>query len=523
MLNTMARASQSQHIDTTPYWSDPSPQPQFPGLKADCRVDAVVIGGGITGLTTAYLLAAEGRTVALLERDRCVQAETGHTSAHLTTVLDTPLTTLVDHFGREHARAAWEAGLAAITRIETIIGDERIDCGFERIPGYFHASNPKAWDRQRFEKEAETAVTLGFTAELVEHVPFFGGPGVRFDRQARVHPWKYLAGLARTVASLGGQIFEKTAAQEFSDKPLSVKANGHTITCDNIVLATHNPLVGVSSATSAALFQTKLALYTTYVVAGRAPAGRVPDALFWDTDEPYHYLRIDRQSDHDIVMLGGADHKTGQVQDTEECYVRLERRLRSLLPEVEMTHRWSGQVIETPDGLPYIGETAPHQFAATGFAGNGLTFGTLGAVMACDRIAGRPNPWTELFDAERTAIRTGLWNYVRENTDYPYYMVRDRLSGDDVRSLKEVPAGEGRILTLAGQRVAAHRRDNGRIVVRSAICTHMGCVVDWNQAERTWDCPCHGSRFTPTGDVMSGPAESPLAAIDQKNTQTTER
>ena len=153
MLNTMARASQSQHIDTTPYWSDPSPQPQFPSLKADCRVDVVVIGGGITGLTTAYLLAAEGRTVALLERDRCVQAETGHTSAHLTTVLDTPLTSLVDHFGREHARAAWEAGLAAITRIETIIGDERIDCGFERIPGYFHASNtPKASDRQRFER-----------------------------------------------------------------------------------------------------------------------------------------------------------------------------------------------------------------------------------------------------------------------------------------------------------------------------------------------------------------------------------
>jgi glycine/D-amino acid oxidase-like deaminating enzyme/nitrite reductase/ring-hydroxylating ferredoxin subunit len=517
----MARAT--QHVDTTPYWSDRVPEPQFPALKADGRADVVVIGGGITGLTAAYLLAAEGRTVVLLERDRCVQAETGHTSAHLTMVMDAPLTSLVDRFGRDHARAAWAAGLAAITRIETIIGSERIECGFERIPGFFHASNHGAWNRQRFEHEAETAVALGFAAEFVEHAPFFDGPAVSFARQARVHPRKYVTGLARALGALGGQIYEKTAAQEFSDKPLSVKANGHTITCHDIVLATHNPLVGVSSATSAALFQTKLALYTTYVVAGRTAVGRVPDALFWDTDEPYHYLRIDRQSDHDIVILGGADHKTGQVLDTEQCYARLEQRLRSLVPEVELSYRWSGQVIETPDGLPYIGETAPHQFAATGFSGNGLTFGTVGAIMACDRIAGRPNPWTELFDAERTAIRNGLWNYVRENTDYPYHMVRDRLSADDVRSLKEVPPGEGRILTLDGQRVAAHRQDDGRVVVRSAVCTHMGCIVDWNNAERTWDCPCHGSRFTPSGDVISGPAESPLAAIDQKRTQPNER
>jgi glycine/D-amino acid oxidase-like deaminating enzyme/nitrite reductase/ring-hydroxylating ferredoxin subunit len=506
----------SQHIDTTPYWSDRSSAPQFPALAADSHVNVVVIGGGITGLTAAYLLAAEGRTVALLERDRCVQAESGHTSAHLTMVLDAPLTTLVHRFGREQARAAWEAGIEAIGRIETIVSDERIDCGFERLPGYFHASNPRQQDRHLFEKEAETAITLGFDAEFVEHVPLFGGPGVRVERQARFHPQKYLAGLARAVIALGGQIFEKSAAREFFETPLGVKANDHTITCDDIVLATHNPLVGISSATSAALFQTKLALYTTYVVAGRTKPGHIPDALFWDTDEPYHYLRIDQTPEHDVVLLGGSDHKTGQIDDTEECYVRLERRLASLVPDVEITHRWSGQVIETPDGLPYIGETAPHQFAATGFSGNGLTFGTLGAVMACDRIASRTNPWSDLFDAERTAVLTGLWNYVRENTDYPYYKIRDRLTGDEVRSLKEVPAGEGRILTLDGQHVAAHRQDNGRVIVRSAVCTHMGCLVEWNRAERTWDCPCHGSRFTPAGEVISGPAQVPLAAIDEK-------
>jgi len=281
-------------------------------------------------------------------------------------------------------------------------------------------------------------------------------------------------------------------------------------------LATHTPLMGVRSLAGAMLFQTKLALYTSYVVAGRARHGVLPDALFWDTADPYHYLRLEPHRDYDLVLLGGADHKTGQADDTRACYQQLEQRLDSLVPGIEVTHRWSGQVIETPDGLPLIGATAPHQFAATGFSGNGMTFGTLGAMIVSDTILARSNPWTQLFDTGRTSIRRGFWEYVKENKDYPYYMIRDRFAGAEGRSLRAVRRGQGKILDLGGTRVAAFRDRNGATTVRSATCTHLGCLVAWNDAEQTWDCPCHGSRFKPTGEVLSGPAESPLPEVDNK-------
>jgi glycine/D-amino acid oxidase-like deaminating enzyme/nitrite reductase/ring-hydroxylating ferredoxin subunit len=506
----MARASKTKTKRTTqPYWIEGPELPVFPPLDADTHADVVDIGGGVTGLTAAYLLAAEGRAVVLVERGRCVQADTAHTSAHLTMVTDMPLRRLVDDVGDSRARATWDSGLAAIARIEAIVRDEEIDCAFERVPGYFHASRPDE-DKTPFEQEASIASALGFDATFVEAEPLIGGPGVRFEHQARFHPRRYLAGLMRAAAELGVRIHELSDARQSSDEPLAVRTNGHSVTCGDIVLATHNP------PATTALFQTKLAAYTSYVVAGRVKRGTVPDALFWDTARPYHYLRIDRHPGNDLVMLGGEDHKTGQSSDTEECYRRLEERLASLLPSVELTHRWSGQVIETPDGRPYIGETSPHQFAATGFGGNGLTFGTLGAMMACDRIAGRANPWSDLFDVNRNVIRDGLWDYVKENTDYPYYMLRDRLASDEAKSVDAIGSGEGRVLTIDGQRVAAHRRDDGSVVLRSAVCTHMGCLVDWNQAEQTWDCPCHGSRFQPTGEVIAGPAGTPLPVVDFK-------
>ena len=215
-----------------------------------------------------------------------------------------------------------------------------------------------------------------------------------------------------------------------------------------------------------------------------------------------------------MVIFGGEDHKTGQQDDTAACYRRLEDRLAAVIPDVELTHRWSGQVIETPDGLPYIGQSAEHQYAATGYAGNGLTFGTLGAMMIADAILGRSNPWAELFDPSRKALTRGLWNYLRENLDYPYYMIRDRFAGPDAQSLRAVKRGHGTIIERKGAKVAAYRDQAGQVTLRSAICTHMGCAVDWNAAERTWDCPCHGSRFTAAGDVISGPAEARLAKAD---------
>ncbi len=284
--------------------------------------------------------------------------------------------------------------------------------------------------------------------------------------------------------------------------------------CEDIVIATHNPLVGLAGLAGATLFQTKLALYTSYVIAGRAPKGAVPDALWWDTGDPYDYLRVEPHRDFDVVIFGGDDHKTGQRDDTEACYRRLETRLTTVIPRVELTHRWSGQVIETPDGLPYIGPTADHQYAATGYAGNGLTFGTLAGIIMSDAILERTNPWAELFDPSRKALTRGLWDYLKENVDYPYYMIRDRFAGAEAKSIREVTRGQGKVIERNGAKVAAYRDPAGFVTLRSATCTHMGCTVGWNPAERTWDCPCHGSRFKPTGEVISGPAESPLSEVE---------
>jgi len=503
------------HEATTPYWSASAAFPAFPKLTHDTAADVVVVGAGITGLTTAYLLAKAGKRVVILERNRCVSAETGHTSAHLSMVTDTSLGELVKAFGREHAQAVWDAGLAAIDQIDQIVRHHQIDAGFAWVDGYLHAplTTDSNGEPDRLRTEAALARELGFDAEYVDEVPLARRPGIRFDGQARLHPRKYLTAVARELIALGGRICEGSAAEEFIDKPRSVKANGHTVRCDDIVLATHNPLVGLSGMASATLSQTKLALYTTYVIAGRVPHGTMPDALWWDTADPYRYIRIDPQRDHDLVIFGGEDHKTGQETDTEQCYRRLEEALVAMVPGVDLTHRWSGQVIETPDGLPYIGQSPDHQYSATGYSGNGLTFGTLSGMMIADAILGRANPWTDLFDPGRKAFTHGAWEYIKENADYPYYLIRDRFAGPDARSLRAVKRGQGKVIERNGERVAAYRDPAGVVTLRSAVCTHMGCVVAWNSAERTWDCPCHGSRFKTDGDVMSGPAESPLPPV----------
>ena len=506
----------TKNRDTTPYWSTSAPLPQFAKLADDLVADVVVVGAGITGLTTAYLLAKAGKRVVVLERERCAAIDSGHTSAHLTMVTDARLSELVKRFGRTHGQAVWDAGLAAIATIDEVIRDHGLDVGFEWIDGFLHAPLDEYTSQEsaRLSEDATLAHGLGFDVEYVEAVPLVNRPGIRFPGQGRIHPRAYLAGVAKAFVTLGGRIYEHSAADEFCDEPRTVKVAGHTVSGQDVVIATHNPLVGMAGLARATLFQTKLALYTSYVIAGRVPSGAVPDALWWETSDPYHYLRVEPHKSFDVVIFGGEDHKTGQQDDTAACYRRLEERLTTIIGRVELTHHWSGQVIETPDGLPYIGQSADHQYAATGYAGNGLTFGTLAGIMISDAILGRSNPWAELFDPSRKALTRGLWDYLKENVDYPYYMIRDRFAGADAQSLRAVKRGQGKIIERNGAKAAVYRDQAGQVTLRSAICTHLGCAVGWNPAERTWDCPCHGSRFKPTGEVIAGPAEAPLSKVE---------
>jgi Rieske Fe-S protein len=336
---------------------------------------------------------------------------------------------------------------------------------------------------------------------------------VRFANQAKFHPRKYLRSLVSKIPGSGSHVFEKSAANEFDAKKRRVKVNRKWISFDRVVMATNNPLVGLASIVGATLLQTKLSLYTSYALGARVPSKTIPEALFWDTREPYDYLRTDRRRGFDYIIYGGEDHKTGQKKKTQQAYVRLWRRLNKIIPEAQADHRWSGQIISTPDGLPYIGENAERQFVATGYCGNGITFGTVAAMMARDWTAGRKNPWTKLFAVDRKKIKGAAWNYLRENKDYPYYMIKDRLARPEADSVRELRQGNGMIIGRRGKKVAAFRDRNGNIHRLSPVCTHLGCLVRWNPSESTWDCPCHGSRFKPTGEVIAGPAEEPLSPI----------
>jgi glycine/D-amino acid oxidase-like deaminating enzyme/nitrite reductase/ring-hydroxylating ferredoxin subunit len=484
-------------------------------LTKSGHYDVVVIGGGITGVTAAYLLTRAGKRVCLLERDRLAAGDTGHTTAHLTQVTDLRLTKLAKRFGNDQARAVWNAGAAAINTIENVARAEQIDCEFRRVPGFLHASLDSHRNEERhLKQEAELALDLGFEAKFVPAVPYCNKPGIRFSNQAKFHPLRFLVNVAAAAVRSGCTICEHTNVDEVADDTFLLRASDVELRADYLVVATHVPLMAATGLLKAATFQTKLSSYSSYVVGASVPHGLIPEASFWDTSDPYYYLRVDAGRRFDHVIFGGEDHKTGQAADTKQHFRDLERRLLQFLPDAKVVEHWSGQVVETNDGLPYIGESAERQFIATGFAGNGMTFGVLAAMMACDRVLGRENCWQDLLAPTRKHVRGGTWRYLKENVDYPYFLVGDHVSTpDEASSLRAVKRNEGKIVKLPAGRVACFRDEDGKLVAVSAVCTHLGCLVHWNGAEQTWDCPCHGSRFHPNGEVLAGPAESPLEKI----------
>ena len=521
------------NIDTSSYWIDNTPAPRFSALKEDIAVDVLVIGAGITGITAAYLLKRAGYNVALVDKDRCLSGDTSNTTAHLTCVTDTLLSDLVKNFGEDHAQAVWDAQLAAIDMIDRIVWREQIKCQFDWVPGYLF--NPSAATGQTgsgtprrsiYRKKQRSRRELGFDAEYVD-ARAARQPAGRTLRQPGEIPPAEISDCAPAPALQRQRLPGVRAHERRRDR-------GHAHHRDDLRSARGFIASTCSSRRTCRcrarsdslprpILQSKLAPYSSYVVGGWVPRGTVPEALYWDTGDPYDYVRVDRRHDHDFVIFGGEDHKTGQVEETQQCFTRLEQRSSICCREIAITHRWSGQVIETNDGLPYIGETAERQYAATGFGGNGMTFGTLSAMMFADYVAEQTNPWAELFDTGRTKIKGGLWNYLKENKDYPYYLIRDRFAGKGGRSLRSIPRGHGEVVDIDGQAAAVYRGLDGEIHVRSAVCTHMGCYVHFNDAEHTWDCPCHGSRFKVNGEVLAGPAEKPLRTVDSRQSAVDSR
>lgn len=399
--------------------------PEFPALARDIDVDVLVVGGGLTGITTAYLLGQEGVRVALIDREKLASADTARTTAHLTYVTDERLHDLTNRFGADAARKFWEAGAVAIDIIEDIAERTGNDAEFVRVPGYLHArigQAPGDKEVETLRQDAELARCYGLDATFIDSTPYAGMPGIRFAEQAKFHPRRYLKGLLNVIRRQGGLVFENTALESVDDgEPMTVRANGRRIRCAYLVIATHNPLLGKKGKLIAELFQSKLSLYTSYVLGARLPNGSVPAGLYWDTGDPYQYLRIDQRDDHQFAIFGGEDVKTGQEGDSEEAFRKVARRLSEVLPTARVEQRWLGQVVMTNDGMPFVGENESREFVATGFCGNGFTLGTISALMARDRFLGRDNRWFSLLAVNRSPFHGGKWRYVQQNVDSLYH------------------------------------------------------------------------------------------------------
>lgn len=498
---------------TSSLWAAGADMPAAPKLSRDVRADVCVVGAGIAGLTTAYMLTRAGRKVVVLDGGPPGAGETWRTTAHLTSVLDAGYAALEKLHGERAARLAAESHGAAIDEIERIVRDEAIDCGFERLDGYLFEPPGEASDG--LHEDLEAAQRAGLIAvEKVRRAPLAGletGPALRFPRQGQFHPGRYIGGLARAILQGGGTIYSDANARDFEGgKAASVTtARGHTVEGDAIVVATNTPV------NDRIVIHTKQAAYRSYVVAGRVPRDSVTRALFWDTADPYHYVRLHSEPGQpdDVLIVGGEDHKTGQAaEDAELRFDRLESWARERFPSLEkVRYRWSGQVLEPVDGLAFIGKNPGPEanvYVATGSSGNGMTYGTIAGMLLTDLIHGRENPWSEIYDPARITLRAAK-EFLRENLNVAAQYAQ-HAKGGDVAQPGEIPPGTGAVDQRGRHKLAVYRDDKGRLHKLSAICPHLGCIVRWNAVEASWDCPCHGSRFTPDGRVLNGPALTAL-------------
>jgi glycine/D-amino acid oxidase-like deaminating enzyme/nitrite reductase/ring-hydroxylating ferredoxin subunit len=486
-------------------------------LTNHLTVDVAVIGAGIAGLTTAYLLASEGRGVVVLDDGPIGGGETSRTSAHLSNALDDRYELLERLHGAQGARLAAQSHAAAIDRIEQIAARERIDCDFARIDGYLVV--PPGESTDVLDAEFEAARRAGLAVERIDRPPFPSydfGEALRFPNQARFHALHYLNGLAAAVRRHGGQIYGAHVARIRTGRTAQLGTReGPIVSARTLVVATNSPI------NDRVTIHTKQAAYRTYVLALPIAAGAAPDALLWDTPDPYHYVRLCKSrpdwpngfAGHDWLIVGGEDHKTGQNDDFEAPFARLERwaRERFTIEKAEPL-RWSGQVLEPIDGLAFIGHNptrGKNVFVATGDSGNGLTHGTIAGLLLTDLIQGRHSPWQELYDPARRTLRAAK-DFGRENLNVAAHYA-DWVKPGDVKAARYLKRGHGAVFREGLRKVAAFRDDDGTLYQHSAVCTHLGCVVAWNDAERTWDCPCHGSRFDKyDGHPLNGPAVAPL-------------
>jgi glycine/D-amino acid oxidase-like deaminating enzyme/nitrite reductase/ring-hydroxylating ferredoxin subunit len=501
---------------TLSVWAATAQIPFRTSLEQDVSANVCVIGAGIAGMTTAYLLARAGKSVIVLDDGPIGGGMTGRTTAHLVTALDDRYFELEHLHGERGAQLAAESHRASIDQVERIVTEEKIDCEFERLDGYLFV--PPDDSKEILERELKAAHRAGLNdLEMIDRVPISSydtGKALRFPRQAQFHPLKYLAGLARAVERDGGHIYTQTHAQKIAggDKALVETSRARVVTSDAVVVATNSPVNDRFE------IHTKQAAYLTYVIGALVRRGEVERALFWDTPHPYHYIRLESlDDDYDLLISGGEDHKSGQKDDANVRFAALERWTRTRFPITSIEYRWSGEVMEPIDGLAFIGRNPmdhDNVFIATGDSGNGMTHGTIAGMLITDLILGKENKWATLYNPSRKTLRAAA-KFAKENINVAAQYT-DLVTPGEVDSSAEIAPGSGKIIRRGLKKIAAYKDVAGNVHELSAVCRHLGCIVDWNSLEKTWDCPCHGSRYDATGQVIMGPANSNLPFAEEE-------
>lgn len=502
-----------------PYWIQSMEPIVYTKLDTHKKTDVVIVGGGIAGVTIAYCLTNAGKKVVLVEDGFIGSGETGRTTAHLTSALDDRYYELERQFGEENAKLASESHLSAIDFIERTIAKEHISCEFERVNGYLflHPSD----ERDSLDKEFEAALKAGQKVEMTSvTLGDKAHDAIQFNNQAQFHPLKYIRALCEAIIKNGGEIYTNTHAKEINGSGIETN-EGYKVDAEHVVVATNSPV------NNKFVMHLKQYAYRTYVIGGKIKKGSLSKALWWDSGDfdvnseiaPYHYVRTQQYNhEYDLLIVGGEDHATG-LADAEQFpeenrYALLEKWAKEYFPQIEeIVYKWSGQVMEPMDSLAYIGRNPMDKdniFIVTGDSGNGMTHCTIAGLLIKDLITGKENPWEKLYSPSRFKLFKAGKTLIKEYIGGLVSYIKTKPKELDKIGLHDIKPHEGRILEFEGKKVGAYRDENDDIHFVAAECTHLGCMVKWNNDEKSWDCPCHGSRFTYEGKVLNGPANEPL-------------
>ncbi|MFC2946929.1 FAD-dependent oxidoreductase [Virgibacillus sediminis] len=494
------------------YWRDSVELPSFPQLKETISVDIGIAGAGITGITAAYLLSRQNLKVAVLDADEILNGTTGHTTAKITAQHGLIYDELIQHFGKDIAGKYYHAAEEAKKLIKENIDRHQIECDFQKQDAYIYTNDNSYITK--LEKEKEAYDKLGIPGELTEQVPLDipVKSALIMKEQAQFHPLKYLKALTELCIEQGVQFYEHTTATdvEYNHKPAILTKDGHRVTCRNIIAATHFP------------FQDKRGLYfarmypeRSYVV-GIKSHQKYPGGMYINAESPTRSIRSAAINGENMWLISGENHKTGQGKPTEEHYNALKAFAERNFDVKEVVYRWSAQDLTTLDKIPYVGsleKDQEHIFVATGYRKWGMTNGTIAAKILADKILKEENPFAEVYQPSRFKGHPGIREFASINMDVAKNMVKGKLEKAE-RKIDELAADDAAVVRINGQRAGAYKDQEDNLHVVDTTCTHMGCEVEWNSGDRTWDCPCHGSRFSYNGDIIEGPAQKPLKKID---------